>query len=132
MGRTAWIDLTTRSVRVEPTDADLAARFLGGRGLGAAWLFQHRADAAAPLAPDSPLIVSVGPLTGTPWPTGARYHVTFHSPLSGIYGYANGGGFFGPALHRAGYDALVIAGRAARPVYLEVAPDSVAAKPAVA
>jgi aldehyde:ferredoxin oxidoreductase len=130
MGRTAWIDLTTRSVRVEPTDADLAARFLGGRGLGAAWLFQHRADVAAPLAPDTPLIVSVGPLTGTPWPTGARYHVTFHSPLTGIYGYANAGGFFGPALHRAGYDALVTTGRADRPVYLEVAPDGLAVKPA--
>ena len=130
MRHTAWIDLTTRTAHLQPSDADLVARFLGGRGLGAALLFQHLADPADPLAPENPLIFAVGPLTGTPWPTGARTHVTFHSPLTGIYGYANSGGFFGAALRRAGYDALVIIGRADAPVYLEVTPDGVALRPA--
>ena len=130
MPHIAWIDLSTDAVSLRPPDADLSARFLGGRGLGAALLFRHLADPADPFAPGNPLIFAVGPLTGTPWPTGARTHVTFHSPLTGVYGYANAGGFFGAALRRAGYDALVITGRAEQPVYLEVTPDGVAIRPA--
>jgi aldehyde:ferredoxin oxidoreductase len=130
MQRIAWIDLSSGTTRLEPVDGDLAARFLGGRGLGAALLFRHLSDPAAPLAPENPLIFTIGPLTGTPWPTGARIHVTFHSPLTGIYGYANSGGFFGAALRRAGYAALAITGRADRPVYLEVTPEGVAVRPA--
>ncbi len=125
MGTIAWIDLSTGTARLQAQDADLTARFLGGRGLGVALLFRHLADPADPLAPENPLIFAVGPLTGTPWPAGARYHVTFHSPLTSIYGYANAGGFFGAALRRAGYDALVITGRAEQPVYLEVTPAGV-------
>ena len=130
MGGIAWIDLSTSAIRLQPPEADLTTRFLGGRGLGAAFMFRHLADPSDPLSPKNPLIFTVGPLTGTPWPAGARYHVTFHSPLTGIYGYANAGGFFGPALRRAGYDALVITGRADHPVYLEVTPEEIAIRPA--
>jgi len=126
----AWIDLSSGDVRLQPADANLTARFVGGRGVGAALLFRHLADPSDPLSPKNPLIFATGPLTGTPCPAGARYHVTFHSPLTGIYGYANAGGFFGPTLRRAGYDALVITGRADRPVYLEVTPEGVAIRPA--
>jgi aldehyde:ferredoxin oxidoreductase len=126
----AWIDLSTDHVHLQPLDTAMASSFLGARGLGAAWLFQHLANPMDPFAPENPLIFSVGPFTGTPWPTGARYHVTFHSPLTGVYGYANSGGFFGPALRRAGYAALVITGRAEKPVYLEVTPQGVAIQPA--
>jgi len=149
MPHVAWVDLSVSTVRLQPVDTGLAARFLGGRGIGAALLFRHLTDspstsfprlrsgragqAADPLAPatlHSPLIFAVGPLTGTPWPTGARTHVTFHSPLTDIYGYANAGGFFGAALRRAGYDALVITGRAEKPVTLEVTPEGVAIRQA--
>jgi aldehyde:ferredoxin oxidoreductase len=130
MPHIAWIDLSTGTASLRPPDADSSARFLGGRGLGAALLSRHLADAADPFAPGNPLIFAVGPLTGTPWPTGARTHVTFHSPLTGAYGYANAGGFFGAVLRRAGYDALVITGRAEHPVYLEVTPEGVAIRPA--
>jgi aldehyde:ferredoxin oxidoreductase len=130
MGSIAWIDFSTHTARLEPLDDDLIAQFLGGRGLGAALLFRHLTEPGDPLAPENPLIFSIGPLTGTPWPTGARTHVTFHSPLTGIYGYANTGGFFGAALRRAGYDALFITGRAERPIYLEVTSDGVAIQPA--
>jgi aldehyde:ferredoxin oxidoreductase len=126
----AWIDLSTKKVSLQPLDSSLTTAFLGGRGLGAALLFRHIANPNEPFAPENPLIFAVGPFTGTPWPTGARYHVTFHSPLTGIYGYANGSGFFGPALRRAGYQALVITGCAERPVYLEVTPEGIAIRPA--
>jgi aldehyde:ferredoxin oxidoreductase len=128
--RIAWINLSTGSVDLQPPDPNLEHLLIGGRGLGAALLFRHLADPANPLASENPLIFAVGPLTGTPWPAGARYHVTFHSPLTGIYGYANAGGFFGAALRRAGYDALVVTGRAERPVYLEVTPEEVVLRPA--
>lgn len=126
----AWVDLTRREVDLRSLDPALSSAFLGGRGLGAAWLFRHVARPADPLAPENPLIFSVGPFTGTPWPTGARYHVTFHSPLTGIYGYANGSGFFGPALRQAGYVALIVTGRAEEPVYLEVTPGEIAIRSA--
>ncbi len=126
----AWINLSTQQVDLQPLDSALAGAFLGARGLGAAWLFRHLRNPADPFAAENPLIFGVGPFSGTSWPTGARYHVTFHSPLTGVYGYANSGGFFGPALRRAGYAALIITGRADRPVYLQVAPDGVTIHPA--
>ncbi len=126
----AWVDLSTGTALCKPLDAGLISSFLGGRGIGAALLSRHLADHADPLAPENPLIFSVGPFTGTPWPTGARSHVTFHSPLTGIYGYANAGGFFGAALRGAGCDALVITGQSQHPVFLEVTPGAVTIKPA--
>lgn len=130
LSQIAWIDLDSGAVHLEPADPELERLFIGGRGLGAAILSRHLADPSNPLSPENPLIFATGSLTGTSWPAGARYHVTFHSPLTGIYGYANAGGFFGPALRHAGYTALVITGRAERPIYLEVTPGSVAIRPA--
>ena len=130
MAKTAWVDLTSGEVAEERTDSALLKDFLGGRGIGAKLLFDDPAHDADPLSPDSPLILSVGPLTGSGWPAGTRYHVTFRSPLTGIYGYANGGGFFGPELARAGYDAIVIRGRAKEPVAIRVSPAGVAIEPA--
>jgi aldehyde:ferredoxin oxidoreductase len=126
----AWIDLSTSHVDLLPLELALAGSFLGARGVGAALLGRHLANPKTPYAPENPLILSVGPFSGTPWPTGSRYHVTFHSPLTGAYGYASSGGVFGPALRQAGYTALVITGRAERPVYLEVTPDQVSIRSA--
>lgn len=126
----AWVDLSTGNASLQSPDPELVRLFIGGRGLGAALLFQHLADPADPYAPENPLIFSTGALTGTSWPAGARYHITFHSPLTGIYGYANAGGFFGPTLRRAGYAALLITGRADRPVYLELTPEHISIHPA--
>ncbi len=125
-----WVDLSSGVIQLRLPRDELIARFLGGRGLGAALLFEHLADPIDSLTAETPLVFALGPFTGTPWPTGARTHVTFHSPLTGIYGYANAGGFFGAALRRAGYGGLVITGRAARPVYMRVAPDEVSLQPA--
>lgn len=71
-----------------------------------------------PLGPDNPFILATGPLTGTRIPCAPRFTVSARSPLTGIWGEANVGGFFGPELKFAGYDAVVVTGRAARPVYL--------------
>ena len=105
-------------MRISPSDGALLERFLGGRGLGARLLYEQVGPQVDPLAPDNLLIFTAGPLCGTAWPTSARTHVTFKSPLTGAYGYSNSGGFFGPELARAGFDALLISGRAPQPVIL--------------
>jgi len=124
------VDLTQRRVEWQPTDPDLRRRFLGARGIAARLLTDLTSPGTEPLSPENPLIFSVGPFSGTPWPTGSRYHVTFKSPLTGIYGYASSGGHFGPALAHAGIDTLIVLGQASEPVYLEVRPGRVDILPA--
>jgi len=128
--KSALINLSTSKVTIAPTSAELLKRFLGGRGLGAKLLFDSVGPDVAPLSPDNYLIFTTGPLTGTPWPTSARLHVTFKSPLTGVYGYANSGGFFGAEMRHAGYDTVIITGQAPEPVILRVTTNGVTIEPA--
>ena len=136
MGLTAIVNLTLGAVSIIPTPEAALDRFLCGRGLGLSLLWQHvagRLDPSAPLdplGPDNPLIFTVCPFTGTSWPAGARGHVTFHSPLTGVYGYANSGGHFWAALAHCGFDALVVLGQSAEPVRLDVTAGAVTIVPA--
>lgn len=120
MGKLAWIDLTTQSVRVEELNADICRKYIGGTGL-AAYIFRqtlfHKID---PLGPENILIFATGPLTGTGIPTSGRYAVAAKSPLTGIWGEADSGGRFGAALKAAGFDAIAIRGRAPSPSVLTV------------
>lgn len=130
MAKTALIDLSTSLVRISETPADLLRRFLGGRGLGAKLLYDYVGPEVAPLSPQNYLIFTAAPLAGTPWPTSARLHVTFKSPATGAYGYANSGGHFVAELRQAGYDALIITGRADRPVILRITDNDITIEPA--
>ena len=130
MASTAIVDLTERRVDWQPSDAALGRKFLGAWGVAAHLLHTLTRPDTVPLSPENPLIFSTGPFTGTPWPTGARTHATFKSPLTGIYGYANSGGHFGAALARAGVDTLIILGVASEPVLLEVRPSRIDILPA--
>lgn len=130
MSKTAFINLTTAEIKVTPTPARLFKEFLGGRGIGAKLLYENTDRSTDPLSPENYLIFTAAPLAGTLWPTSSRLHVTFKSPLTGVYGYANSGGFFAAEMHRAGYDAIVVTGKAERPVYLYLSGDEVAIKPA--
>lgn len=130
MGLTAWIDLSEGRVETRETEARLLETYLGSRGYAARLLYDLVPPGVEPLSPGNRLIFSVGPLTGTPWPTSSRYTVTARSPLTGGYGYANGAGFFGPELRKAGFDALVIAGQAPEPVYLFAHDGQVEIRPA--
>jgi aldehyde:ferredoxin oxidoreductase len=120
MGKTALVNLTTGEVRVAETDPADLRKWLGGRGLGAKLLYEMVGPEVDPLGPDNILAFTAGPFAGSPWPTSSRLHVTFKSPLTGAYGYANSGGHFVAELSHAGYDALIVTGRAARPVSLFV------------
>jgi aldehyde:ferredoxin oxidoreductase len=130
MPKTALVDLSALRVTITETPAHLLKRFLGGRGLGAKLLFDHVGPDVDPLSPENYLIFTAGLLAGTPWPTSARLHVTFKSPLTGVYGYANSGGFFVAEMRHAGYDAIIITGRADRPVSLRVTEGDIGIEPA--
>ena len=128
--KTATVDLDTSSVEIVETPARDLRRFLGGRGLGAKLLYERVGPSVGPLSPDNELIFTAGPLAGTPWPTSARLHVTFKSPLTGAYGYANSGGFFAAEMRHAGYDAIIITGRAPEPSVLRVEDETITVEPA--
>jgi aldehyde:ferredoxin oxidoreductase len=116
----AFIDLTTGDIRIEPIPLELRKKFLGGRGLDAYLLYNHTKKGCNPLGPDNTLIISGGILTATCASATARTHIMAKSPLTGLLGSANMGGFFAPELAWAGFHHLVIKGKAKNPVYLYV------------
>ncbi len=116
----AYINLTTGEVEVKPIPLDVRRKFLGGRGLDAYLLLNHSKKGCDPLGPDNPLIVSGGILTATCASATARTHVMAKSPLTGLLGSCNIGGFFAPELAWAGFHHLVIKGKAKKPSYIYI------------
>jgi aldehyde:ferredoxin oxidoreductase len=116
----AYIDLTTGDVRTKSIPLEVRRKFLGGRGLDAYLLFNHTKQGCDPLGPDNALIISAGILTATCASATARTHVMAKSPLTGMLGSANMGGFFAPELAWAGFHHLVIKGKAEHPVYIYI------------
>lgn len=114
----AYIDLSAGTVETRPIPLELRKRFLGGRGLDAYLLYNNAPPGCDPLGPENPLLVSGGLLTATCASATARTHFMAKSPLTGLLGSANMGGFFAPELAWAGFHHLVIRGRAEKPVYL--------------
>ena len=120
MGKIAWINLSTGQIEISTTPEEDLQKYLGSRGLAAKVLYDHVGPEVKPFDPENLLIFSTGLLTGTPWPSSARYTVTAKSPATGAYGYANSSGFFGPEVKKAGYDLLVFEGQAEKPVYVYI------------
>ncbi len=120
---TAIINLTSGEVKITQTPGELVQAYLGGRGLNMAYLHHYLnkvgdPKAVDPLGPENPLIFGAGLLTGTLAPNASRFNVSAKSPESGILGDANCGGFFGAAMRKAGFERLVILGRAKAPSYI--------------
>ncbi|MBC8441908.1 MAG: aldehyde ferredoxin oxidoreductase family protein [Deltaproteobacteria bacterium] len=116
----AYIDLATGEIEVKPIPLDVRRKFLGGRGLDAYLLLNHSKKGCDPLGPDNPLIVSGGILTATCASATARTHVMAKSPLTGLLGSCNMGGFFAPEMAWAGFHHLVIKGKAEKPSYIYI------------
>ncbi len=114
----AYIDLSTGKIEIKPIPIEIRKKFLGGRGLDAYLLYNHTKKGIDPLGPENVLLVSGGLLTATLASATARTHVMAKSPLGGMIGSANMGGFFAPELAWAGFHHLVIKGKAEKPVYL--------------
>ncbi len=117
-GNLLRFDLASAAHRIEPIgDADVR-RYLLGSGLAARIYYAEMDPSVDPLDPASPLLAFNGLLTGTFSPTGCRSSWCGRSPLTGIWNEANMGGHWGAELRFAGFDGLVVTGRAAEPVYL--------------
>ncbi|HSJ58223.1 MAG TPA: aldehyde ferredoxin oxidoreductase N-terminal domain-containing protein [Anaerolineae bacterium] len=121
--RILYVNLTTRETRVEER-ADLFCDYLGGTGVAVRLLDELVHVDRDALDPAQPAIFAIGPLT-TIFPVVTKTVATFRSPLTGEYGESHAGGSLASALRYAGYDALVIAGAAERPVYLVIDGDEV-------
>jgi len=114
----AYIDLSTGTIETRPIPLEARKKFLGGRGLDAYLLFNHTQKGVDPVGPENALMVSAGILGGTLASASSRTHIMAKSPLTELLGSANMGGFFAPELRWAGFDHLVIKGKAEKPVYL--------------
>jgi aldehyde:ferredoxin oxidoreductase len=117
------IDLTSRRTWTEPTDS--YRQFIGGRGLNVALLYKLLKPGTDPLGPENVLIFSTGPVAGTIAPSSARYNVSARSPMTGFHGDSNSGGYWSPELRAAGYDGIIIHGKADRPLYVFIENDEV-------
>ena len=114
----AYIDLQSGEIEIKPIPLEARKKFIGGRGLDAYLLYNHAPQGCDPLSPQNPLIISGGILTSTLASATARTHIMAKSPLTGLLGSSNMGGFFAPELAWAGFHHLVIKGKAEKPVYL--------------
>jgi aldehyde:ferredoxin oxidoreductase len=119
-GRFLKIDLSDGKIEAIPLLEQLAENYIGGVGFAAALINDMLVPAADAFDESNPLIFMTGPLTGTMIPWSGRHCVATVSPLTGIWGEAYAGGTWGRELKRAGFDGIVITGKAAQPVYLKI------------
>lgn len=117
-GKLLNVDLGRRRVETEELDPKLVEQYLGGAGVAAHLLYDGTGPDTDPLGPDNLLIAFTGPFTGTAVPSSSRHHLMARSPLTGILGETNVGGSWAVHIKRAGYDGVVVSGRAENPVYL--------------
>ncbi|MFZ2096727.1 MAG: aldehyde ferredoxin oxidoreductase family protein [Anaerolineales bacterium] len=119
------VNLTEGKISKEPTPAQMAREFIGGRGFGAYFLFNEVPKGADPLGPDNKLIISTGPLSGMLVPGGGKCDWTTKSPLTGGYASASMGGHFTAEMKYAGIDSIILEGVSDKPVYLLIDNDKI-------
>jgi aldehyde:ferredoxin oxidoreductase len=119
-GKILRVDLTHEKVTVEEPNETFYRRYLGGRSLALYYLLNEMEAGVDPLGPDNLLIFAPSVVTGAPVQGLSRFSVACKSPLTGGYGEAEAGGDWGPELKFAGFDAVIIKGKAKKPVYLWV------------
>jgi len=124
------IDLTNHSWRDEQISPSLAHDYIGGSGLAARLLYNNIHPDIDPLGPENPLLIMTGPLVGTSMPSAGRCTVSARSPLTGLWGESNTGGFIGPELRFAGFDGIFITGRSDQLCWISIIDGEVAIHPA--
>lgn len=117
-GEILRVNLSRGTWRTEPLNLKWAREFIGGRGLAARYLYEEMNQAVDPFSPENTLIFAAGPLTGTNAPCSSRYMVVTKGALTNAITTSNSGGRWGPELKFAGYDMVIVEGKAPRPVYL--------------
>ncbi len=127
-GKLLAIYLNNNDIKEEPLDEEIAQNFLGGSGYCCKYLYNKIDKDTNPLSPENILMFMTGPLCGSSAPSSGRFVVCAKSPLTGIWGESNCGGFFGPELKKVGYDGIIIKGASNTPVYIEITESGVKIK----
>lgn len=122
-GRALCVDLATGRSRVEPIAEATLRAFVGGVGLGTRLLLDHLPAGVDPLGPDNVIVLANSAFAGTLAPAASKYAIVTKSPLTGLIGDTLSGSFFSVAMRRAGWDAVVITGRAPTLSYLFIDDD---------
>jgi aldehyde:ferredoxin oxidoreductase len=120
-GSILYVDLATGRTRKERLDPELARNLIGGYGVNNKLAYDLMPQGVDPLSPENFVIIGAGPFAGTLVPGAAKILVTTRFPINGAFATAAGGGSFALMLKSAGYDHVVISGRAQRPVSLRIA-----------
>ena len=124
-GNNIDIDLSTGKIEQETMSQRNIRQSLGGFGYNVETLYRRIEPGIDPFDPDNLLVISRGLLTGSVAPSSSRIHINALSPLSGLIGSSNVGGYIGFRMYSLGVHSIIITGRAARPVYLYLRPDGV-------
>jgi aldehyde:ferredoxin oxidoreductase len=119
-GRILHVDLTHGQLEVETPPAAFYRKYLGGSAMGLYYVLRDMPSGADALSPDNVLALMTGVTTGTPISGQSRINATAKSPLSGGIGDGQGGGFFPAELKFAGFDGVILRGRALQPQYLAI------------
>ena len=117
-GKILRVNLSSLSLLTEQPEERFYRKYFGGWGFITYYLLKEVKAGIDPLGPDNKLIFAAGPLTGAPFSGSGRNSVGAKSPLTGGFGAAEVGGFWGSEFKRAGYDGIIIEGKASKPVYL--------------
>src|SRR5512138_859537 len=118
IGKILRVDLSRATWTTEEIDETFYRLYPGGKALAGYFLLREVLPQTDPFAPENLFILANGLLTGAPFSTATRFTAAARSPLTGAYGESEAGGFWGPELKFAGYEAIIITGRAPEPVYL--------------
>ncbi|MBI2831904.1 MAG: aldehyde ferredoxin oxidoreductase family protein [Chloroflexi bacterium] len=129
-GKILRVDLSRGKTSIEELDPKVARTYFGGRGLGARYLLDEVDPGIEPLSEGNKLMFAAGPATGAPIVSGNRYNVVTKSPLTGTIAGPSSAGFWAPELKFAGYDMVIVEGKAKNPVYVWIEDDKVEIRPA--
>ncbi|HDQ92493.1 MAG TPA: aldehyde ferredoxin oxidoreductase [Synergistetes bacterium] len=117
-GKLLHVDLGSGTFKNHVVPEETARKYIGGKGLGIHLLDSLMKPRTGPLDPENVLMFLTGPFTGTAFPTSGRFVVVTKSPLTGMYVDSHSGGHFAKEMRMAGYDGIIVTGKASGPVYL--------------
>ena len=124
-GKILWVDLSNGTYKEETLPEEIYRQYLGGYGLAAKLIYENMPAKADPLGSEAIIGIFPGLLTGTVAPFSGRYMLAGKSPLTGTWGDANSGGFFGPEIKKCGFDGILIKGSSPIPKYIAIIDDEI-------
>ena len=124
----AIIDLSSGTAADYPISEELYKKYIGGKSLGSRLLFDLAPPRVDPLSADNVIIVNTSPMTGTGAASTSRFNLSFKNVLTGGIATSNCGGTFGIMLKAAGYDGIILKGKAERPSYIEIVDGAISLK----